>query len=240
MIPLLATAFLCVMPCGNLYAVAGLSSQMERYYRAVSVLQYMGGPAAEDPVAVPRRIASCDATESLQHHPDKIFVLRTIADDLHSLSGAVQDAPLFEAYARLSLGEREKAADLLYAYLSTVPYKERHYALLASLLCEQREYTTLYLVCREWMERAPSCLSQRAIFTWTALFALGRYADARDAMLESGGCMGWKSYLYAARAALAMNDGPGVDALLKKAALYAADAADVQPLWESLRSRATF
>ncbi len=105
-------------------AAPALSAKMERYYRAVCLLQEMGGPARSEAVPIPRRVASCDATESLRHHPDKIFVLQTLADDLHSLGSSPPDAPLFEAYARLDLGERAKAADLLYSYVSTAPYQK--------------------------------------------------------------------------------------------------------------------
>lgn len=225
------------------HAAAALSPRMERYYRAVYLLQRMGGPAAAERVAVPGRVASCDATESLQHHPDKIFVLQTIADDLGSLGAFPPEAQLFEAYTRLALGERVRAASLLYAYVSVAPYQERHYALLTSLLHEQNESASLYLVCREWEERDPACNAERSLLTWTALYAMGRYADARAAALAPGNCLGGRAYLYAARAALAMGDAHGAESLVREAVRETqpgADAAAVQTLWDALRSREVF
>ena len=221
------------------HAATALSPRMERYYRAVCLLQEMGGPAAAEPVAVPRKILFRDATESLRHHPDKIFVLHTIANDLHSLGTSPPEAPLFEAYARLALGERVQAANLLYAYVSVAPYQRRHYTLLTSLLHEQAEPTSLYLVCREWEKLDPVCNTERSRLTWSALYAMGRHADALATALASTECLGWRAYLYAARAALAAGDAHEAKALVRQAEEMAQPDKSpeaVQALWDEMRS----
>ncbi len=99
-------------PCAS-QAAARLSPEMERYYRAVYVLQCFGGPAAEEKVAIPPRVRRSDEAESLRFHPDRLQVLRNLADDLAELAPHIPEARLFEAYARLSLGRHRQAAVLL-------------------------------------------------------------------------------------------------------------------------------
>ncbi len=177
------------------------------YYRAVYVLQQMGGPAALESQEFPSRNIRGDATESLLHHPDKIFVLRSLADDLTGFADSQPKARLFEAYARMSLGEKKRAADLLARYVCDSPYQAAHYALLCELLQEQEEYASLMLICREWRERDPSCLPQRSIYTWAALYGLQRFQEAGEYMEHRADCLGWQSGVYAARAFLAQGQG---------------------------------
>jgi hypothetical protein len=179
-------------------------SPEDRFLRAAYVLQRLGGPAREEILDIPRRIRLADATESLVHHPDTVFVLNTLAGDLAGLAAEGPDqAPLFEAYARMGLGQAKAAGKLLARYVADHPYEERHYARLCSLLEETGDYQTLLLISTEWRDRDPVCRENRLIFTWLALCRTGRLQDAGRLLERNGACLGWRQYLYAARTSLA-------------------------------------
>ncbi len=215
-----------------------ISPQMEAYYRAVYILQKMGGPAATEPVIVPRQIARLDSTENLLHHPDKIFVLTSIVKDLQKLGPSLSDAQLFEAYAHLALGERQQAADALSAYVASAQYQERHYVLLTTLWHDLGDYTSQYLMSLEWGQRDPACNEKQIFSTWNALCNLSRYSDAKNLMLRSSSCLGWASQVYAAKAASALNDEAGAKKLLKEAThMPSASPTEVDALWGRLHKQ---
>ena len=210
----------------------------ERYYRAVYVLQRMGGPAAEEKVDIPRRVTYADATESLLHHPDKIFVLRRMAEDLAASRGSMPQAALFEGYARLALGEREAAAELLAQYVCDSPYAFRHYDLLCNTLHALGDYSSLLLMCGEWRERDPACNAERMIYVWSALYNLERYAEAKSYMLGEGACLGWQARVYAAKAALAMGQTGEAHQFLEEARkAFPHDTLNIQRLWNGLKEK---
>jgi tetratricopeptide (TPR) repeat protein len=211
-------------------------SPEDRFLRAVYLLQRLGGPAAEERVDIPRRIRVSDATESLAHHPDTIFVLRSLADDLAALaSGGMDQALLFEAYARIGLGESEAAGKLLARYVAERPYEERHYARLCSLLEETGDYQSLLLISTEWRDRDPVCRENRLIFTWLALCRTGRLPEAGQLLERWGACLGWRRYLYAARTSLAAGRTGEADRLrnMAKDSREASPEA-VEALWQRL------
>ncbi len=185
-----------------------------RYYRAVYVLQRMDPSAALEPANIPAQVIRTDDTESLLHHPDKLFVLRELAADLSSFAGVMPDAPLFEAYARRALGEPREAAGLLSRYVFETPYQARHYELLCEMLLESADYASLLLICGEWRERDPVCLPRRAVYAWAARYGLGRYAEAAQAIQNAISCIGWEGKVYAARALAADGREDAAKALL--------------------------
>ena len=213
----------------------------ERYYRAVFVLQSLGGPAAGEREDIPGRVPYADATESLLHHPDKIFVLGHVAEELAQVRADVPRAALFEAYARLGLGDRREAARLLAGYVVESDYDAGHYGLLCRLLHEQGDYPSLLLICREWLERDAGCRADRIRFTWAALHNLERYAQAADYMLGEGECLGWRARVHAARSVLALSGeraaGQTLEAALSR---YADDAPQILRLWNQLKARDSF
>ena len=210
---------------------------LERYYRAVFVLQSLGGPASAESERIPPRIPYSDAAESLLHHPDKIFVLRHVADELAAVRAEAPKAKLFEAYARLGLGERGEAVRLLSAYVVGNDYNNNHYALLSHAFYELGDYSSLLLICSEWRERDPSCRRDRLVFTWSALYRLERYAQAREFMLAEGTCLGWVAHIYAAKAALAMGEEREAGLVFEELlAGHAGEAAQIRRLWEQLNA----
>lgn len=214
---------------------AGGAVSGERYYRAVYVLQSLGGPAASEDEAIPGRVPYTDAAESLLHHPDKIFVLRHVADELAEARRQAPKAPLFEAYARIRLGEREEAARLLTAYVVDNEYSAEHYALLARLLRDLEDYASLLIICLEWRERDPSCRFERIHLTWTALYSLQRYTQAEGYIASEGNCLGWRAQVYTARTALALGEQERSDGLLESALQqHAEKATRIRRLWERL------
>ncbi|MDR2077157.1 MAG: hypothetical protein LBP61_09575 [Desulfovibrio sp.] len=188
----------------HLFSRGSGDSPEDRFLRAVYLLQRLGGPATEETLPIPRRIRISDAAESLAHHPDTIFVLRTLANDLTALATeGMEQAVLFEAYARIALGETRAAGDLLTRYVAEQPYEERHYARLCSLLEETGNYQDLLLISLEWRDRDPVCRENRLIFTWLALCRTGRFPEAVRILKREGACLDWRRYLYAARVSLA-------------------------------------
>lgn len=219
------------------YSTGGAAPE-ERYYRAVYVLQSLGGPAAAEKEAIPPRVIYTDATESLLHHPDKILVLRHVADQL---SAAEQDHPkaaLFEAYARLALGERERASALLMRYVVESEYDAGHYAMLCESLRGLGDMTSLLLIGREWEEREEGCRKDRAQYLWVALYNLGRYADAEAFAAGRAACLGWQAGVFAAKAALAQGKHETAEEHLEKTRrAYPEQALSISRAWNQLKSR---
>ena len=236
--------FICAVPivAGGLYFIvnftAGAAIPRERYFRAVLVLQGLSEPAAAEKETIPARVPYADATESLLHHPDKIFVLGRVAEEFAHMRQEEPKAALFEAYARLGLGDRREAARLLTAYVVESDYNARHYALLCRLLHELGEYSSLLLICREWFERDPSCRGDRLRLTWTALHNMERYGQAREYMRTEGSCLGWQAQVYAAKSALALGEKHEADAVLETVLeRHADDAALIHRLWNLLKDK---
>ena len=212
----------------------------EEYYRAVYVLQSLGGPAAEEEEVIPPRVPYLDETESLLHHPDKILVLQQVADMLAAADGSRPRAPLFEAYARLALGERERAAALLTRYVIESEYSARHYSLLCENLYSLQDNTSLLLICREWAERDSICLENRAYYLWAVLHNLGRHADAARSAEKDAGCLGWRAGVYAAKSRHALGEAAQAEQLVQKTvARFPNDGLQIRRLWEQLKDRET-
>ena len=126
-----------------------------------------------------------------------------MADALAETGRSRPKAPLFEAYARLALGERERAADLLLRHVVENEYNPGQYSLLCECLYILSDFSSLLLICLEWEERDPGCRDDRSRYLWAALYTLGRYADAEARMRKEESCLGWQAGVYAAKAALA-------------------------------------
>lgn len=210
----------------------------ESYYRAVYVLQSMGGLAAQERESIPSRVKYADATESLLHHPDKIMVLQTVADELSGAGRTRPRAALFEAYARLALGEKERAAALLMRHVVESEYDPAHYALLCECLYALSDDTSLLLICREWEEREPACREERTRLLWTALFNLGRLADAEEFAAKEEPCLGWQAGVYAAKAALEQAGEDAAELRLQGALRrYPQQGALALRLWERIKDK---
>lgn len=210
----------------------------ERYYRAVYLLQSFGGPATLEQENIPRRIAYTDATESLLHHPDRILVLRHIADELSQLHADAPKAAFFEACARLALGEKKAAVALLTRYVIDNEYNANHYAILCDTLYGLEDYPSLFLICREWQERDPSCRADRLKHGWAALHNLGRYPQARRYMQTTGACLGWRAAVYEAKSALSLEGNSEALLVLEQAMKrYQDNAPQILRLWDIVKGK---
>jgi hypothetical protein len=208
----------------------------DRYLRAVYILQSLGGPAAEEKESIPSRIVYSDESEDLLHHSDKILVLQRSAEELAALGGIVPRAGLFEAYARMALGEHATAARLLSRHVAENAYRPADYALLCDNLAASADYVSLLLFCREWREKDPSCNRVRARYTLAALYKTGGCESVTAAARAESACLGWESEVYAAGAALACGDDESARRLLRKAENDGGDPARIGRLWERLRA----
>jgi tetratricopeptide (TPR) repeat protein len=239
------TRFFAVSLCAAVLVVAFAAcsdsgrTTDDRYYRAVYVLQSLGGPAAAEPEDIPPRIAYADETESLLHHQDIAFVLRQLADEFSALAPDYAKAQLYEAFARLALGEYRKAAELLSGYVVERPYQPEHYAILAYTLYSLEDYTTLLIICREWAERAPGCRVDRARHIFAALYNQKRFDEAmRSVDASEGRCLGWEGPVYAAKAEIALGDEASARAILDRGyARYPENAGMMRRLWDIIRER---
>lgn len=217
--------------------VPGGEENKIRYLRAVYVLKRLGGPAAAEPDAVPPRIMYDDDTESLLHHPDKILVLRRMAGELAACGNEYPRARLFEAYARLGMGDKQAAAALLMRYVVLNEYNAGQYALLCRTLYETEDITALLIICREWAERDPPCRDERARYLFTALYDLGRFSDAEESMREAETCLGWQAVPHAAQAALAAGDRDRAESLIEEGvSRYTTAEKPLRRLWERLKN----
>lgn len=209
-----------------------------RYYRAVYLLRHLSEPAASERETIPARVAFDDETESLLHHSDKILVLRHVAEELADIGQAMPRSALYEAYARLGLGERENAARILMRYVVDSDFNAAHYALLCQTLYELEDYPSLLMICREWSERAPLCHIDRSRHAFAALYNLGRFSDAARFMRAQEACLGWQTAPYIAKALLALGDQEQSEAVLQNALVSRyAQAVYIQRLWEQIRDR---
>jgi hypothetical protein len=203
----------CLAGCSQ-----GETDPMNRYYRAVYVLQSLGGHAATESESLPDRVRYSDETESLLHHPDKRLVLERLADDLAAARPVRPRAQLFEAYARLALGERDQAASLLMSYVVENEYHPAHYALLSDILRDLEDNASLLLISREWSERDPVCREERALNAFAALFNLGRLDEAARYLEEARQCLAWRAPPRQAKLLLARGQAGEAEALINAAA----------------------
>ena len=218
-----------------------LDSVALEYYRAVLVLQTMSPAAAEEKEVIPPQVRYHDSTESLLHHSDDIFRLRAIASALREVGAAYPKARLFEAYARLGLGEKESATGLLSAYVAENPYEPRQYELLCELLQESGDAAALYLITQEWLEHDSSCREDRLLHTWVALSRMGRHRDAAALMEGGRSCMGWRAALYSARSLFALGDEKAGEEMIQRAVDVFPDARGAILLeWERVKGRPVF
>ena len=238
----LVFASLSLIIAGGLYLLmeysGGGAVPQEQYYRAVYVLQSFGGPACLEAEQIPRRVIASDDTESLLHHPDKILVLRHIADELAKTGREQPKAAYYEACARLALGDKESAADLLTRYVIDAKYNAGYYAMLCRNLYELGDYTSLLMMCQEWQERDAACREERIRFAWSALYNLGRYQQALRHMRDEGGCLGWEAGVYVAKTALALKGEAEAELMLEHALdRYAGNTMQILRLWNILKAK---
>ena len=213
-------------------------SPEERYYQAVYLLRSFGGHASMEKETIPRRIPYLDTSEALLHHPDRILVLHRLADDLATLRQQNPKAVFYEACARLALGQRKAAADLLARYVIDNDYNENHYSLLSGTLYELGDYPSLLLICREWQERDPDCREERLRLAWAALHNLGRYDRAQNYMRADGACLGWRAAVYEAKPALSMEGTFAAEIVLERALKkYPENAPQIRRLWDILKEK---
>ena len=175
------------------------SADLNRYYRAVAVLQSLDKGAAKEKEVIPQEVYSQDETESLIHHPDELYVYKVVAAELASLDKDIPRAKLFEAYARLGLGQTLQGAQLLMDYVAEAEESEdRHYLLIVENLAALEDWTAVYIICLEWEEKKSDCLQVRALYEWKALTELKRHETALLALARNENCLGWKFPVYEA------------------------------------------
>ena len=224
--------------------VAPDSFEHERFFRAAFILKSLDSNARNHALVIPARAIQTDATESLLHHPDRIFVLRTLASELAAVQRAVPQTILYEAFARLALGEKQLGAELLARYVGETEYDAAQYRLLCRTLSEVKDYSTLHIICREWTERADRTgpqkgdAAERASLGWEAMHGLGRYAEARHYVLKEKKHLGWRAYVFAAQSTLAQGDEAGARQLITEAiSAHKNYETEILRLWENLSSR---
>ena len=213
----LAAFFWIVAACGAFAAEGMNKAEKETFQRSVYVLRSFSHHARQESVVIPRRLASADATESLLRHHDSKLVLRQIVRDLAVLRNKHEDAILYEAYAQLELGYTREAANLLELYVGTAPFEARRYDLLCSILRGLDEYLTMYIIAKEWSERASVCRAAQVEAEWQALYGLGRFAEASALARKQAACLGWSAGVYEASAVNATGDGREASRLIAKA-----------------------
>ena len=216
---LLALAlFLWAVGSSVAFGADGLDkTERETFLRSVYVLRSFSSHARQESLAIPRRVVTADATESLLRHHDSKLVLRQIAGDFATIGNRHEDAALYEAYARLELGQNKEAAALLESYVGTAPFEARRYALLCKTLRGLDDWLTMYIMAKEWAERSSACRAEQVEAEWQALYGLGRFAEAAALAGKQAPCLGWPAGVYEASAINAMGKNREAAALIARA-----------------------
>jgi tetratricopeptide (TPR) repeat protein len=216
----------------------GKESPRDRYLRAVYILQQMEPLAAREPEDIPRKAKVSDTAESLLHHPDKILVLGYLADELGKTGKGNPRALYYEACARMALGERRQAADLLTRYVIEAPFNPDHYALLCENLYKLGDDMSLLLICREWQERDPACREERGRYSWSALYNMGRFGQALGLLRQEMSCLDWEGQVFEAKTVQALEgEAPAQSVLEQAARLNPGNAGKMLRLWNILKPK---
>lgn len=209
--------------------------EKEAYLRAVYILRALDENARQETITIPRRVIVADETESLLRHPDSVFVLKKVRADFSLLKNKQPEALLYESYACFALGLEHEGAELLTSYVAIAPYNAHHYTVLSRALKDLRDYTSLYIIAREWAERDAACQKERIVAEWHGLFGLGRYSDAAKVASGHHDCLGWAAGIYEAAAEQAMGNHGGAAALVNKTiAAHPQREIEITRLWTDL------
>lgn len=228
--------------CGLfLLALSGAAHAAEtvqtRYLRAVYVLRTLDPSLAGNALAIPRRIITDDTTNTLVQHPDKIFVLDSMARELESLSRnkGMSDADYYAAQAYGKLGQRSNAARAMGRYLVIAPYQAENYLLLVRWLYENSEYEAMRAAAAEWRVRDPACNEKRLVYVWGSYLVQSQPQDALNVLNDSA-CNGWRPQVMAARSTLDLGSAGAAEHMVDAAALrYPKNARIIRAFWEQIR-----
>lgn len=181
------------------HAAAQSEADLNRYYRAVAVLQTINEDAKQEKEEIPRAVFTQDETESLIHHADELYVYKVVADELSGLEQHIPRARLFGAYARLALGQRLEGTRLLMDYVTDIEeVVDRHYVMIVENLAALEDWTSVYIICLEWEEKKSQCSQIRTLYAWKALTELKRHEAALQMLARNETCLGWKLPVYEA------------------------------------------
>ena len=208
-----------------------------RYLRAVYVLRTLDPSLAAGTLAVPRRIITDDTTNTLVQHPDKIFVLDSMARELESLSRnkGMGDADFYAAQAYGKLGQRSNAARAMGRYLLISPYQAENYLLLVRWLYENSDYAAMRAAAADWRTRDPACNEKRLVYVWGSYLAQGQPQDALNA-LNNSACNGWRPQVMAARSTLDLGSAGAAEHMVDAAARrFPKNAKTIRAFWEQIR-----
>ncbi len=226
------------LPCLFAMRAQAAESAQTRYLRAVYVLRTLAPSLSTGSLAFPRRIITDDTTNTLVQHPDKIFVLSTLARELEELTQqkkSLTDAAYYSANAYYTLGRRADAARLMSRYILTAPYRPEDHLFLVRCLYENGDYQAARTAATQWRVQNPRCDEQRLTYVWGSFRAENRTRDALDA-LEDSACAGWQPKVLAARSTLDAGDAEGAERAVKiLARRYPKNAKAIHALWEQLR-----
>ncbi len=233
---------LCLLTVYLAYTRGGAARHLNpdalKYYRSVFVLQSIDNLATLEKEEIPERIRFHDSTESLLHQTDQGTQLREVAQSLQEVRELYPKAQLFEAYARRLLGEKKQVIQLLSDYVAANPYEGRYYALLAKMLREEEDYTSLYLICQEWAEQAATCRKDCVEHTWAALFSLKKYTQAFDFISQNASCLGWEKEVLLAKTLLALEQEEKSKQVLEQAFInFPEDQLSIELRWQQIKDK---
>ncbi|MCC8194419.1 MAG: hypothetical protein LIP28_07225, partial [Deltaproteobacteria bacterium] len=209
-----------------------------RYLRGVYVLRNLNPDGDRPGVTVPRQVRTHDTTSALLAHPDKTFVLESVARDLTAAmkTGKFPESGYYAAQALAMLGKHAEAAAAMQSYLAAASFREDEYLFLVRELHAAAAYAEVITAAREWQARAADsghlCSEERLAYAWGSFQARGMYREAMEEVL-SDPCASWRGQVFFAKSSLDLGDAEGAYARVRSIAERFPDKrSEIETLWD--------
>jgi len=237
--------------CGILFFLAPQSRAAQealslRYFRSVHVVRQLAPGNHWPTVTVPAKVKTHDTTNALLAHPDKSFVLESLARDLEAVvkTKNFPESGYYAAQTLAMLGKHAAAADAMKTYLPHAPFRDDHYLFLARELHTAGAYNTVITTVQQWQTLGNAagklCSEERLAYAWGSFQALGMHREAMEEILFDS-CDSWQGQVFFAKSSLDLGDVNGAYARIASAMQAHPDRSqDIEALWDRLAMYAIY
>ena len=244
-------ARLFAVVCGLLFflaphAMAAQETLSLRYFRSVHVVRQLVPGSLWPAVTVPSKVKNHDTTNALLAHPDKSFVLESLARDFEAAvkTKKFPESGYYAAHTLAMLGRHAAAADAMKTYLPNVPFREEHYLFLVRELHAAEAHNAAITAVRQWQSLGNAtgkfCSEERLAYAWGSFQALGMYREAMEEVL-SDPCGSWQGQVFFAKSSLDLGDVNGAYARIASVMQDDPDRSqEIEALWDRLSMYAIY